>query len=152
MSKNICRFDGMVALVTGSAGGIGGAIAARLATDGARVIGLDRRAGDSPEIEHRVVDLAMPNAIPDALASDFQCDVFIHAAGASSFGGVLEAASEDWHRIYAVNVVAFAEALRSLVPNMPDGSCALAISSINARYATPTLAAYARECCDDCRA
>jgi acetoacetyl-CoA reductase/3-oxoacyl-[acyl-carrier protein] reductase len=49
------RFDGQVALVTGAAGGIGGAIALRLAGEGARVAVIDR---DAAMLEARFGHLA----------------------------------------------------------------------------------------------
>jgi NAD(P)-dependent dehydrogenase (short-subunit alcohol dehydrogenase family) len=44
------RLTGQVALITGAAGGIGGAIAARFADEGCRIIALDRVEAPSGDL------------------------------------------------------------------------------------------------------
>ena len=53
------RLAGQVALVTGAAGGIGGAIAARFADEGCRIIALDRVEAPSGDLRLQLPDLTL---------------------------------------------------------------------------------------------
>ncbi len=74
-----------VALVTGAAGGIGGAVARELARRGARVFGVD--VAETPGVPGLVVDLRDPTAADRAVAAcrdHFgRLDVAVNTAGAS---------------------------------------------------------------------
>ena len=89
-----------VAVVTGGAGAIGGAIAARLAEDHTVVV-LDR-TGDV------VVDLGDPDdvgrAAADVLDAHDRVDVLVHAAAMVGFEPFDEIDLETWRRVQAVNV------------------------------------------------
>ena len=77
--------DRRVAVVTGGAGAIGGAIAARLARDHTVVV-LDRTGGDV------VVDLGAADDVRRAAALVLErygrCDVLVHAAAMAAFVGL----------------------------------------------------------------
>ena len=92
--------DRRVAVVTGGSGSIGGAIAARLASDHTVVV-LDRR-GDI------VVDLGDPVEVrraADAVLDRYgRCDVLVHAAAMVAFGPFDEFELEVWRQVQAVNV------------------------------------------------
>src|SRR6476620_10970448 len=92
--------DQRVAVVTGGAGGIGGAIVARLAPDHTVVV-LDR-TGDV------VVDLGDPDAVRRAAAIVLErygrCDVFVHAAAMVEFGPFDELELDVWRAVQTVNV------------------------------------------------
>ena len=64
------QLSGKVAVVTGSAGGIGGAVATAFAGAGAEVIGLDRDEAD----------LTQPEQIESLLAAQVRVDVHINRA------------------------------------------------------------------------
>lgn len=110
-------------VVTGSSGFIGTHLVARLASSGARVIGLDRaepsRAApdEYPSVEHRTVELTADGAATDLLADALgQADVVFHLAGR---GGVRErgpaaAAAHDRD-----NVVAAARVLAAAPARTP---------------------------------
>ena len=89
-----------VAVVTGGAGAIGGAIATRLAPDHTVVV-LDR-TGDV------VVDLGDPDDVRRAadlvLDRYGRCDVFVHAAAMVAFGPFDQFELDVWRRVQAVNV------------------------------------------------
>jgi NAD(P)-dependent dehydrogenase (short-subunit alcohol dehydrogenase family) len=91
-----------VAVVTGGAGAIGGAIAARLAPDHTVVV-LDRK-GDV------AVDLSEPDDVRRAaqlvLERYGRCDVFVHCAGAFDFTNLAEFELAAWRYVQAVNVEA----------------------------------------------
>src|SRR5258708_13669683 len=100
--------DQRVAVVTGGAGGIGGAIVARLAPDHTVVV-LDR-AGDV------VVDLGDTDDVRRAaelvLDRYGRSDVFVHAAATFAFGPLEHIALDTWRQIHAANV----ESALSLTP------------------------------------
>jgi 3-oxoacyl-[acyl-carrier protein] reductase len=109
------RFAGRAALVTGVVGGIGAAIAARLAAEGARVTvtdlpgaALDAAAArlGLPFIEADLGRKADVGQLADLMAAD-PPDILVSAAGgvAGQVGRPVEAVPEaDWHRIFAANV------------------------------------------------
>jgi NAD(P)-dependent dehydrogenase (short-subunit alcohol dehydrogenase family) len=105
-----------VAVVTGGAGAIGGAIAARLAPDHTVVV-LDR-TGDV------VVDLGDPDDVRRAaeLVLDRYggCDVFVHAAAMVAFGPFDQFELDVWRRVQAVNVESALLLTQAFAPGMRD--------------------------------
>jgi 3alpha-hydroxysteroid 3-dehydrogenase len=119
----------IVAVVSGSASGIGAAVAARLRTEGARVIGVDVRGAEVS------ADLSTPEgrveAIAGALArSGGRVDRVVAGAGLSTH-------VEPMHRIPAVNYFGALALLDGLLPALRSGHdpAALAISSNSAQIA-----------------
>jgi len=127
------RFVDQVCLVTGAAGGIGSAIAHRLAAEGAvvQVADLDRDAvaRTVEEIllvggraEPRTFDLADAEASAAAVAeliSDHgRVDVLVNNAGINRRGALLELGPDDWATTFAVNVDAVVHLCRAVLPVM----------------------------------
>ncbi|WHU02118.1 SDR family oxidoreductase [Sphingomonas sp. NIBR02145] len=135
---------GRTALVTGAASGIGAAIARRFRTAGARVVGLDLRPASDAD-EALVADLRSDADVAEAVARLGGIDILVHAAAISVHGGVIDTETAAWADIYNVNVIGAVRLLRHAVPPMRarGGGSILLLSSINADFATPTLAAYA---------
>src|SRR6185436_20585204 len=110
------REDRRVAVVTGGAGAIGGAIVARLAPDHTVVV-LDR-TGDV------VVDLADPDDVRRAaelvLDRYGRCDVFVHAAATFAFGPLEQVELDVWRRIQAVNVESALLLTQAFAPGMQE--------------------------------
>lgn len=105
-----------VAVVTGGAGAIGGAIAARLALDHTVVV-LDRK-GDV------VVDLSEPDDVRRAaqvvLDRYGRCDVFVHSAGAFNITNLAEFDLAAWRYVQAVNVEAALWVAKAFIPGMAE--------------------------------
>jgi 3-oxoacyl-[acyl-carrier protein] reductase len=108
--------DRRVAVVTGGAGAIGGAIAARLAADHTAVV-LDR-TGDV------VVDLGDADDVRRAaklvLGRYGRCDVFVHAAAMVAFGEFEAFELDVWRRVQAVNVESALLLAQAFAPGMRD--------------------------------
>jgi 3-oxoacyl-[acyl-carrier protein] reductase len=120
-----------IALVTGVVGGIGAAIAARLAAGGAKVI-VNDLPGDALEaVAGRLglpavsADLGDPDSVKslaDQIGTDHGTpDILVNAAGGvrGQVGTPLEAVQPDaWHGIFAINVDATLYLSQALVPAM----------------------------------
>lgn len=115
-------FTGKTALVTGAAGGIGGAIVAGLRAQGARVAVADRDVAGVMAEAHLPGDLLDPEyadglaqAAHDALGG---LDILINNAGVITRGPVTETSDADWRLSVGVNVEAPFRICRAAIPLM----------------------------------
>jgi 2-deoxy-D-gluconate 3-dehydrogenase len=146
------RFDftGRTALVTGAAGGIGGAIAAGLAASGATVWCLDRDAAAVEAAAERlgghalVGDVRDPELPERALGEIDGVDLLVLAAGVqvrTTGAGITEA---DWQRLADVNLGGTYRMVRAAVPHLRrrGGGSVLAVSSMSADRAVAGIVPY----------
>ena len=75
MNRRVGALAGKIAVVTGSAGGIGGAVARALEAAGAGVVGIDREQAD----------LTRPDEVAHAFEAVDRLDVLVNAAGISGY-------------------------------------------------------------------
>ncbi len=129
---------GKVALVTGSAVGIGRAIATRLAQDGADLALFDideegaqataalvREAGRSCEVVRTdVSDYAQVRAAVDHVARTFGgIDIAVHNAGITRVGTVVDTPVEEFHSVLRINLDGVFFGCKAVVANVgPDQS------------------------------
>src|SRR5207247_1795939 len=110
------RFEGQVALVTGAARGIGRAVAARLAAEGARVFAVDL---DVDRVQQTAAELSVGRSPIEAIAGDVsrredvqrmvqtcvdragRLDVLVSNAGIADVQPLLEIDDRSWQRILA---------------------------------------------------
>jgi len=112
---------GRVAVVTGAAHGIGGAIADALAADGAKVHRVDKEPAALDGSPLTAADLADPVAVSDLFASVGPVDILVHAAGGvvGQVGRPLEEVpAEAWHAVLAANLTTTFLCTRAAVPSM----------------------------------
>ena len=112
-------------VVTGAGQGIGRAIAARMAAEGARVVVNDLDAAAAAVVAHEIGGHAAPgnaatedgvNALVDkAQAHLGTIDIYFANAGID-VGTGLETSAEDWARALEVNVMAHVRAAQRMVP------------------------------------
>jgi NAD(P)-dependent dehydrogenase (short-subunit alcohol dehydrogenase family) len=106
-----------VAVVTGGAGAIGGAIATTLGAAGHTLSVLDR-AGDPP------VDLARHDEVQTAagrvLEAHGGCDVLVHAAAAFDRASLAELDPDVWRTVQAVNVESALWLAQAFAPGMAE--------------------------------
>jgi 3-oxoacyl-[acyl-carrier protein] reductase len=146
--NTLLRLDGRVAVVTGGAGAIGGAICARLAESGASVWRLDR-AGFAGMTQSLSVDLTDPAAVDGAIAAvdaaAGRLDIVVHAAGITRDARLWKTKAEDWDQVVASNLTSAFHVLHAAVPVMRrTGSGAIVlISSINGERGKVGQSAYA---------
>lgn len=140
--------NGRVAFVSGAASGIGRAVAERLRAAGAQVAGLDLQPADVCDLP-LVADLRSDGGVEraaDRVRAELGApSILVHAAAASVFGGCLDTDPAAFADVYDVNVLGAVRLLRAFAPDMRAGGqgAIVFLSSINAAFATPTLAAYA---------
>lgn len=114
-------FDGLVAVVTGGASGIGAAVARELAERGARVAIVDRQEGaDVGDAYFAQADITVDEEVHAAvhrIGSDLGAiDVLVNNAGIGATGDVTANDDAEWHRVYDVNVVGIARVTRAALP------------------------------------
>jgi NAD(P)-dependent dehydrogenase (short-subunit alcohol dehydrogenase family) len=139
---------GQVVLVSGAASGIGAAVMQRLIAEGAQVGALDQRPVPGAQASASA-DLRSPQAVATAIAELESAlgpiQAVVHCAGVCPAGGTLDDDDALWLDTYSVNVLGALRVMREVVPGMRarGGGALVLVSSINARFATPSLAAYA---------
>lgn len=152
---------GKTALVTGSASGIGEAIARRLAEEGARVVihGPVSRSGEAEKVAREIrdaggeaqVELAeltdaaeCARLIAASIARLGHLDILVNNAGISPRGDLLATDAEFFDRVIAVNLRAPLLLIRAALPHFREhgGGRVLNIGSINAYCGEAGLLAY----------
>ena len=92
-----------VALVTGSASGIGREIADRFAREGARV-GRLRPGGRRGRPRRRALPADVERAVAEVVEAEGRIDVLVNSAGVREIGDVYTMATEEWDNVIAVNL------------------------------------------------
>ncbi|MFE7216294.1 SDR family NAD(P)-dependent oxidoreductase [Streptomyces sp. NPDC057611] len=136
-------FDGLGALVTGGASGIGLATARLLAAEGARVAVLDRaEAAPEPfdvyvraDIGH---DPSAMAAVEQAVSALGRLDVLVNNAGIGAQGGIEDNTDKEWHQVLDINVLGLVRVTRAALPAL-RGSAHAAIVNISSIAATAGL-------------
>ena len=149
------------ALVTGASRGMGRATALALAADGARVIVHYGRNAD--EAKAVVDQIRAAGGRADAVVADLAAsdgahrlaaqvrdligtrplDILVSNAGISSAATIEEMTVAQFDSLFAVNVRAPYFLVQQLLPVLGEGSTVVFVSSLGARAAVGTLAAYA---------
>jgi 2-keto-3-deoxy-L-fuconate dehydrogenase len=119
------RLKGKVALVTAAGQGIGRAIAAAFAAEGARVIATDLDAGKLKGLraaERGALDVRSTAAV-EALAKEVgrkygALDVLANCAGFVHHGTVLDCAEADWDFSFDLNVKSMHRTIKAFLPAM----------------------------------
>jgi 3-oxoacyl-[acyl-carrier protein] reductase len=128
-----------VAIVTGAAGGLGGAIVRRLATDGP-VVAVDRAdqvdavaadmVADGLDVVPVVADLTTEAGIESVLGS---CETGVRAlvnnAGITRDARLVKMDATDFDAVLAVNLGSVYRLTRAVVPHLVDGGSIVSISS-----------------------
>jgi NAD(P)-dependent dehydrogenase (short-subunit alcohol dehydrogenase family) len=116
-------FEGLVAVVTGGASGLGKAIADELASRGARVyaLDLDASAVAAPHTGVRCDigdDESVRSAIAEVIAGAGRLDIVIANAGIGAQGDVAANDDAEWTRVLNVNVIGSARTIRHALPHL----------------------------------
>jgi 2-keto-3-deoxy-L-fuconate dehydrogenase len=145
-------FEGLRALVTGGASGIGRATAELLAERGAQVavLDLDPSGVEKPLLGYRA-DVTDDTSVRQAVAAAVAdlgglgvLDVLINNAGIGAQGTVEDNDDEEWHRVLNVNVVGMVRTARAALPHLRESAHAAIVNtcSIAATAGLPQRALY----------
>lgn len=128
--------EGRIALVTGSASGIGRAVSRRLFASGARVACLDRADEPSPSTGTRedvalplVADVRDESAVVEAVRAVCEhwgrLDLVVNAAGVGGFADSAALPLEEWSRVLDVNLTGTFLVCKHTLPVLEDGGGAI---------------------------
>jgi NAD(P)-dependent dehydrogenase (short-subunit alcohol dehydrogenase family) len=125
------QLEGKTALVSGSSKGIGYAIAAQLAAEGARVIvngrteqavtdavGQIRETTPAAKVEGFVGDLSQASAVADVAARFSSVDILVNNLGIFEPKSFEQISDADWLRFFEVNVMSGVRLSRAYVGGM----------------------------------
>lgn len=137
-----------VALVTGSAGGLGRATVAAFRNEGWLVIGFDRADASGQDVGDRYVraDLRDADAVRSALAASQveRVDALVNNAAIQVTKSLVDTAPDEWDAVMASNVRAAFLMIREAYPLMRDRDSAVVnVSSVHAVATSRGIAAYA---------
>lgn len=142
-------FEGLAAIVTGGASGIGLATTRLLAAHGANVAALDRNPEPVEEpvvgIGCDVTDTASVEAAVAAAAERFgRLDIVVNNAGIGAQGTVADNDDDEWRRVFEVNVFGVVRVTRAALPYLRNSPVASVVNtcSIAATAGIPQRALY----------
>jgi 2-keto-3-deoxy-L-fuconate dehydrogenase len=146
------ELQGLKALVTGGASGIGLAIAVAFAADGCAVAVLDlapeRPAAVPAGLGYVSADISGDASVRQAVAAAVDwlggLDILVNNAGIGAQGTVEDAPDEEWHHVLDVNVVGTARVSRAAWPVLRASAHAAVVNtcSVAATAGLPQRAVY----------
>ncbi|HEX4848319.1 MAG TPA: SDR family oxidoreductase [Novosphingobium sp.] len=146
------RLSGKRAVITGAAQGIGKAIAARFAAEGAELlladIDAERLAATAAELgqEGFVCDVARKAEIDRLFARVAErwagLDLLVNNAGVTHAAELDALEEEDFDRVFAINLKSALWGTQAAARLMPPGSAVVNMSSVNAVLAIPNQIPY----------
>ncbi|MCU1470214.1 MAG: family oxidoreductase [Glaciihabitans sp.] len=143
------EFDGLTAIVTGGASGIGLATAQLLASRGAKVAVFDLHIDSlPPELHGFVADISSRESVAAAVAAAAEwaggIDIVINNAGISAIGTVEENDDAEWQRVFNINVFGVARVSAAAIPwlRKSEHASIVNVCSVAALNGMPSRAVY----------
>jgi NAD(P)-dependent dehydrogenase (short-subunit alcohol dehydrogenase family) len=153
------RLEGKVAIVTGSARGIGKAIALRFAAEGALVTGMDVLADQGEQSAREVVaeggrirfqagdissEADVRRVVKAVLDEHGRIDILVNNAGVQKEAKLTDVTVEDFHAVVNVNFLGAVLLCREVLPGMVDrrSGAIVNMSSVLGWVADPLLPVY----------
>jgi 2-keto-3-deoxy-L-fuconate dehydrogenase len=129
----VAEFDGLVAVVTGGASGIGLQTARLLSARGARVACLDLHVESVSAPLLGVVadvtdDASVRAAVDQVVAAFGGIDIVVNSAGIGAQGTVADNDDDEWQRCLDVNVIGAVRVIRAALPYLRASSHAAVVN------------------------
>lgn len=123
--SQIRRLQDKVCVVTGAAGGVGIAVAQRLAAEGAHVVGVDLLPHDTGEvsIQSDLTNEVLTKQLYAAVREEFgHVDVLVNNAGLNdrADGHIFKVTTETWERVLAANLTTTFLCCKYGIPHLLD--------------------------------
>ncbi|XP_023018419.1 farnesol dehydrogenase [Leptinotarsa decemlineata] len=133
MVLSMDRWKGKVAIVTGASSGIGAAIARRLVEEGLQVVGLARRKDRLEDLSKLVSDkpgklysIQTDISNEDDILKAFEwtkrnlgpVHILVNNAGTNVTGSLLDGSTENWNKIFQLNVLGLSITTREAIKQM----------------------------------
>lgn len=151
------RFTDKVCLITGSGSGIGRAAAERFASEGGKVVVIDRDEKGGQETVDIITkangiaafvkcdvgnDDEIKNAVNFALSTYNKIDVLVNNAAMMTFKKIVDLSIEEWDMVMRVNLRSVFLFCKYCIPHMDKGSI-VNLSSVHAHETTANVVPYA---------
>lgn len=148
------RLVGASCIVTGASRGIGRAIAAAFAREGAIVFGLDKDTAATPEVRShigQIIPITCDISDPASVDSVFDrvrkerssIEVLVNNAAVTTVRGrITDIPVEQWNHELSVNLTGTFLITRSTIPLMKAGGSIINLASTYAHVGAPNLAVY----------
>lgn len=129
------RFEGRSVVITGAASGLGRAVSQRLASEGAKVFGVDLNEAGLVETQGLVTDaggtmsfgiadisdrMSAHGIIANAMDELGQLDVLVNVAGVLRAGHVTDFTEADYNLVFGVNVAGTFWMCQAAIPHLLD--------------------------------
>lgn len=116
---NPLSLDQRQIIITGGSGALGRAVVSKAVALGAKVFSFDLANGDIDGVTYHVVDLLDSKAVSEAVANIGPVDALFNLAGGFSMGPqVQDNDSDEWQRMFAMNVDTLRNMVQAVVPGM----------------------------------
>jgi 2-keto-3-deoxy-L-fuconate dehydrogenase len=114
------RLAGKTAVVTAAGAGIGRAVAATFAEEGAQVIACDINPDTLNGLDATCVTLDVTDAAAIAAFKDSagDVDILFNGAGVVHAGSILDCSEDDWASAFGLNVTSMYRLIRAFLPSM----------------------------------
>lgn len=132
-----------VTFIVGASGGIGGAAARKILTEGGTVVGGSRTDSGIEQVKSYYLDAERKETIYDTInniISDHgRIDNFVYCAGDSMAAPLEHTTDEDARHLFEVNFFGFVRCLKKIIPLMREqgGGRVIAISSMAGEFPIP---------------
>ncbi|MFI9291663.1 SDR family NAD(P)-dependent oxidoreductase [Streptomyces gardneri] len=137
------------ALITGAAGGIGRAVAARFVADGYRVVGVDTTDPELSGVTYQHADVTDPADVEAAVrvaeAESGSVDALVTCVGITEGRPLHQTTTEEWNAVMTTNLSSVFLCARAVLPGMlaAGRGAVITVGSVLHRTAAPGLPAYA---------
>lgn len=145
----MAEFDGLVAVVTGGASGIGAAVARLLRERGASVAVLDLNPESAEAglfaVRADVADDVSVRAAIEAVVAHFgRLDILVNNAGIGAQGTIESNGDDEWMRVLNVNLLGLVRVSRAALPHLRQSPSAAIVNtgSVAATAGLPQRALY----------